>query len=144
MQEEGQETHTQVCRPCPRPLACSAECGQRLRHPQIDAYDQRDALFKVKGCRAAAANPSIDRQTLPASPSIALTFLQHLLLVICVNANIKALTITSKLPSTPMLMCEPWSQVAWAGSPRCSSPHWPGDLTNINTFCIAFSSVGWR
>lgn len=81
MQEEGQETHTQVCHPCPRPLACSAECGQRLRHPQIDAYDQRDALFKVKGCREAAATPSIDSQTLPASPSIALTFLQHLLLV---------------------------------------------------------------
>ena len=38
-------------------------------------------------------------------------------LSICVTANIQALTVRPKLPSTPGLACESQSQVAWAGSP---------------------------
>ena len=101
-----------ACRPSPHPLACSAECGHKGRHLQINAYDRSSLDFPKSGRGRAAA--VISSQAPSASlPSPCSTRFSS----ISVTANTSALTVRPKPRRTPGPTCEPQSQVAWAGSP---------------------------
>ena len=82
---------------------------------QIDAYDQSSLGVSKSGRGGAAA--VISSQVLSASPSIAQTFLQHLLLVHLCDCQYQSSHSQTQAPQDAWAACEPQSQVAWAASP---------------------------
>lgn len=82
---------------------------------QTYAYDQSSLDFSKSGRGRAAA--VVSSQVLSASPSTALTFLQHLLLVHLCDRQYQSSHSQTQAPQDAWASVGAPSQVAWAGGP---------------------------